>query len=894
MDIFTNLDKGITSIQEHKEIENLEIKNPFFNRDKIIVGDKFIKIINSKNKEIYYNFNKLYVLCLKEDKQINKTIYNKCLSIQDLKLLSDNLQVVEGDIKLLSNSVHKSQVVYVDNYYLSLINKTFDYDDKELVLPLINISVDTFKLYLAQYKGLFKIDDYYKIKIANQFYRNPYPNTNVISGIIKNIAQSNYWSKRMNTKLNITNKFIKRGFNLSISQRIQDLEVKNVLEELTKMPEEGDAYLSYLFKRNTYVDISNAINKKGYSLYKINDDIKLTKDDVNYILHNNIKTTYEVYTFTMNLLVSKDYCHLVLKNKDFLQKIKSWHNPFTNEEENLIEKYKLAFKYAISYSWMALYIEESIKKTNITEDDRFVFTLDEAAELPHFSFTYDKFRDCPYLTLPIADNILDIKNNILGLPIMKKKYGVNTFKKFKENMNIFLMSDKNNDILEGVDMTNLGISGSIIPACITKFNPLMMLFNNTDRYFKEYYATSDVDIMCNIQDDFEYIDRIHKFYGQISKKFNKLTDYNERNIELSHVKVAALIVNESYIRKNIVIKQTKFTYEYILSNLDKIEVKELFHKKYLEYKLNKNQKYFEDPKWKLSKYKLYFDIVPVNDIRVVFARTKEDWKLYWSQIKKKSEENQENNETDIYFDNKNDIEEEEEKEDNQNILFKCFENIKYRIKSKYLNHDFELFKVRWPGSFFSTVSKFHLPCVRGWTDGKQCHLLPSCITAAHTLINIDYKYFAGSKDPIEIITKYRQRGYSVILNDSEKIRFISYSSKVQKWNKLYGGINLGNRDTINKVLGYLDLSSSFFKPRRILKELYDKCTKVSDKYLECNDNNLYYKSNDEFDLLNDYTMYKSKNDINELYRFCNLKSISNYGYINTIKKWYFDAIYEKC
>ena len=38
-----------------------------------------------------------------------------------------------------------------------------------------------------------------------------------------------------------------------------------------------------------------------------------------------------------------------------------------------------------------------------------------------------------------------------------------------------------------------------------------------------------------------------------------------------------------------------------------------------------------------------------------------------------------------------------------------------------------------------------------------------------TLINIDYKYFAGSKDPIEIINKYRQRGYSLPLNDSESL-----------------------------------------------------------------------------------------------------------------------------
>ena len=71
------------------------------------------------------------------------------------------------------------------------------------------------------------------------------------------------------------------------------------------------------------------------------------------------------------------------------------------------------------------------------------------------------------------------------------------------------------------------------------------------------------------------------------------------------------------------------------------------------------------------------------------------------------------------------------------MLFKCHENIKYRIKASNLNHELELFKIRWP-TFFSTVCNFHLPCVRGYYDGKQVYLLPSCITAAMTLINFDY------------------------------------------------------------------------------------------------------------------------------------------------------------
>ena len=78
--------------------------------------------------------------------------------------------------------------------------------------------------------------------------------------------------------------------------------------------------------------------------------------------------------------------------------------------------------------------------------------------------------------------------------------------------------------------------------------------------------------------------------------------------------------------------------------------------------------------------------------------------------------------------------------DDDNTLFKVFENIKYGVKSTILNHEFEFFKIKYPTSFFSTVANFHLPCVRGYYDGSQVYLLPSCITAAMTLINLDYKY----------------------------------------------------------------------------------------------------------------------------------------------------------
>ena len=92
------------------------------------------------------------------------------------------------------------------------------------------------------------------------------------------------------------------------------------------------------------------------------------------------------------------------------------------------------------------------------------------------------------------------------------------------------------------------------------------------------------------------------------------------------------------------------------------------------------------------------------------------------------------------------------------------------------------------------MSRFHLPIVRSYYDGSEIYLTPSCVFACMTLLNIDYKYFAGSKDPIEIINKYRMRGFGTILNEKEIVRLIEYSSLIPKWKNSYN-LNIQSNKT---------------------------------------------------------------------------------------------------
>jgi len=122
-------------------------------------------------------------------------------------------------------------------------------------------------------------------------------------------------------------------------------------------------------------------------------------------------------------------------------------------------------------------------------------------------------------------------------------------------------------------------------------------------------------------------------------------------------------------------------------------------------------------------------------------------------------------------------------EESDNKEPKYNENIKFMISSPFLSRNFEVFKVKY--NFLSTVSRFHLPCVRGYYDGNNVYLLPSAISALITNKCIDYKYFAGVRSPFEIILKYIFRGYSIFFNKKEMIKIVEYIKNSEKWKHIF-------------------------------------------------------------------------------------------------------------
>jgi hypothetical protein len=807
--------------------------NPFFNNDnKILINGNYKSINEISLNEIYNNFSKIYILCLKDNCEIDDRIYKDNLCLEDLEYIRNNMLIFRSNLKLLKNDVHKSQVVLIDDYYLNKINSN-NYDEINLLLPLINLSETNYKKYMKQYINDIKIDDYLSIKSINNFYNNNNEsNKYYLSKLLMNMDTTDYWVK-MN-KLNLTGKFIEREFNLTLSDKIKDIKLRKLLNNLNDIPKEGDNYLSYIYRNDVHVDISLVLKKNGYNLYYLDNNLDLTTEMLNNVI-DDLNNDYEIYNLIVSLLISKKYCHLILKNIKLLNKF-----------DYIIEKYNSAIKYAMCYGWLCMYSEECIKKTYINEEDRFVFKINEAHNLPKFVFKINELRSNPYFSFLVSEDIVNLKSNIMGVNIENMRLGVCNLLEFKRRSNIFISGNENINILEGVDMSNLGLTGSIIPACVTLFNPLQTKFETLGRYYDEYYCNSDIDVICNLESNNEFIERVYKFFNSVDSNYKKLFI---DSLDINAYKNTVIVVNDIFINNNIV--SSDLSYDYILENLDDLSVKRLFYKRYLSEKIKDNEKYFNNKKWLDDRYNILFKIELLENLRIVF-------------IKSGSEYN--------------------EKFNFSNEMFLFNESIKFKIFGSKLNHNFEIFKTKYPVSFFSVISKFHLPCVRGYYDGNDVYLLPSCISAANTLINLDYKYFAGTVDPIEIINKYRMRGYSTILNDSEKIKFIKYILSLDRTSLMYNNPSIRKQKEIDSMLGYFDVNDKFFNPRDILSEYY-----LNNKPVDLNYINVKVDSK----WRNDFNQFLDDDIENpDLLKLLDLNFVDLNGYIKPVKKWYFEALFD--
>jgi hypothetical protein len=864
-------------------IQDGHIKNPFYVSANTQLSDM-------SDSDLYTKYKSVISLCRKNSCNAQQSVlshmYQRTLKQTEFEELTQYFTIVKVSQKLLKNKYHRNSSLIVERPVLTPFNNSQIYlENEEVVVPLFELSEDQVQLYTSMYESQNTIDIIGKVNVLFQYFTcDSYKTviTERLTKLFSDINETNYWTNPYHCEIDITQRFRERAFRAketgedqikavatSKNHGIQDSEAKNVFDKISSK-------ISYntpvIFRKNVFTDASSGVKHttqtgKKFRLYKLDNELPaLTKDQVTEIFNsvNDKKLLFNIFNV---FLLSKSYCHLVVNNRAVLTKVK----PFFEG------KLMAFYNYVFGYAWACLYLEECIVKTRTKNTNRYVFDIDTASKLPFFPYCAENIHMNPYCVLPVDEKVLKSKENFHGLPMIVdyKEYGIDNLEGFKTKFNLFTTGKTDKNIFDGLETVagtsrwkHFAVSGSVMPACSQKRNPLidqvctpeMSFSDKMNRFFNEYYSESDIDVMCDSKSVFEFMDNIANLVDVIKKNLSSYAGKDvSGTVEVEPIKSLGVVVHTKFIEEKL---QDIGDVSYVINNITSQAVKERFYEEYFACKRQKNVQ-FRNVK-KGAFYEHFYKIVPLDDMNVMVS----------SYEATKETQYESDSDSYIYL---NDILPADKKvPDDKNILvLKISESIKFKIRSPLMSHSIEAFRTRFD-DYFSCVARFHLPCVRSYYNGENVYMLPSAITALMTYTNIDYKYFAGIRDPVDILDKYRTRGFGTIINDQEKSTVVEYNGSVNKWKGMFN-VDPKNKASVTAHFGPKKLNDTIYKPGKFLKDYPDDTyRKVDCKYImTVEDYYNYFK--------NAYGYVPGTID------FLKFRSLGEAGTFIPLKKWILEA-----
>lgn len=159
--------------------------------------------------------------------------------------------------------------------------------------------------------------------------------------------------------------------------------------------------------------------------------------------------------------------------------------------------------------------------------------------------------------------------------------------------------------------------------------------------------------------------------------------------------------------------------------------------------------------------------------------------------------------------------------DLKKIFLKGGEKYKYQAFDRNRNKKVDFYRGN-----FGAISNYHVPAVRINYDKKKGLLFyPSAIIAWTTGVCVDLRFFATeNSDPMKVVEKYMERGFTFFLNINEVSLFIEYKTKKEK--DLYPSY-------IPKILdipGYKDYIHQLLELKNLFK--YEDIDDIDEKYRE--------------------------------------------------------------
>jgi hypothetical protein len=860
-----------------------ETLNPFF------TGIDGGSVLSLTNRELQQNYNHLYIMCLKDDTEDNDNnphvglimkVFSKIVDKQTLIDSCKNFTLVKFSTNLLRNYYLKKRANLVEG---NVLNKYFPYpinqpvvidqpdqpnqsvehkyDIDEIIVPMFELTETKVRLYAKNCN--FNMDEMFCMRsLSYNGHRLDQIRYATISG-----------AKTLNNLLTSLNKT--RPKNYVSIKTDTSYHLNDINEKSNKNPG-GDLKAEHM---NIYQVFKTSENRTFYATMDYGQ-FGFTKDE---IADTFDRITDEKYRFNLlnSLLVSKDYCHFVINNRRVLQR-----------NSDLFEKYKPFYAYWFGYAWVTFYLEESIFTTRSTKKNRFVYDIDTARELPLFPFSKERIHNNPYVTLLLSNDLIDPSTNCMSVDSLhdyKKYYGLTTREDALKRFNCFSSGKSDVNIFKGLDPKIFSFSGSIMPACLQKRSPLLDLCTSDDMsfddkygtFFTHYFGEADIDVMCSCSSTVEFLTHATTLINQLVQNIG----CKRSDIEVSPDKKTAIVISKHFFKvciddlnaelgTNHTTKELIKIFESSLSasndNINSLP-SDIFNYFYCDYVQEKNDLI---KKWKILQKLNNIDLD--TDISGAFNSITSIDKVAIKLISYElTEDNISKKDSEIYY-FVNDFMDDEHKvpKEKNFMVFKFSESIKYKISSEKLKRPIEIFKIE-PSDPFNTVARFHMPCVRAYLQGDTFYMIPSFITAMMTMINIDYKYFAGSRDPISIINKYMMRAYSLILNPTEKRAVLMYNMNIDTNNGMFKITNE------SQAFGTKELNSKIYKPGVYRFDLPQEIYNHSDhRYIKnINDLCALYQTDNH---------YGTDCPINIL----NFTAIGTNGSVQPIQQWVAAAYYE--
>lgn len=873
------------------KLENGEMLNPFF----VSINGGSLSLIESK--EIYSGYKRVFFMCMKNDFVFTKDLFqitDQIVKTNQFYTIGKQFTLVEASLSPLRNIIYKNRACLVEKQHLTKMFSHMDtlvqsFDINEIIIPIIEQTQSNVNTIVELYDKKYSVTNIKHILDIANFYNKTYkkPIVDQLTNMLGSLKESQFWSDSNNCNINMTENFMSRKFNYKDNTdgsenmmfnengiKQKETEIENVINTLittdSKDKKKDVDYIANINGNHQFVDIGSCLKSSTNRTYYITDESKLqiNKKDVEELICS-LDNELELYNLFNSLVVSKDYCHMVLNNEKILNKM-----------SGLFEKYAPVYKYLLGYAWQCFTIEESIMKTKTTKQSRYVFNINTANKLPVFPFVMEDLTQNPYFSLLVNQKILNPMANAVSLHCLRQPeryYGVCNFEQFKWRFNLFVSGDPNLDLFNGIDWNYFGMSGSLVTACIQKKSPLFEIISSPNdseitkwnTFFNNYYSESDIDMMCNEDSIFGFTKKTEDVIEQIKKN---MPNYTNGDITIEPIKSVLLLVTDHFYTERLQHFNEFFNDKYeskdMKNKFNSDEMKEFLYGFYHEHKSKFNSQIRKAKRNTDDYIKSFMTIVAPNEMKLKQIKTSVT----------KQYDTKHDSDISFYI---NDFRGPNEKvpESENYLVIKICENIKFKIRSPKMK-TVELFRSKTK-DFFGMVAKFHLPCVRSYYQGNDVYILPTCTTAMMTGINIDYKYFAGVRDPIEILNKNRMRCFGSLLSDNEKKHMAYYNNNVKE---SFGGLFhvAGNdKNEINKMFGPRVLTDKIFKPL-----VYTQNLPPSTYH---NPNVMYITTLDE---LKQYYKYKYGYDENIFgFNLFTIKTINDNGSLNPLKTWVANEYY---